>query len=36
MKTATIRDLRARFPFLETWLKAGEEITISSPTCSMK
>ncbi len=29
MKTATIRDLRTRFPFLETWLRAGEEITIT-------
>lgn len=29
MKTATIRDLRTRFPFLETWLRAGEEIAIT-------
>lgn len=29
MKTATVRDLRTRFPFLETWLRAGEEITIT-------
>ncbi len=29
MKTATIRDLRTRFPFLETWLQAGEEIVIT-------
>ena len=29
MKTATVRDLRTRFPHLETWLKAGEEIAIT-------
>ena len=29
MKTATVRDLRTRFPFLETWLRAGEEIAIT-------
>jgi len=29
MKTATIRDLRTRFPHLETWLQAGESITIT-------
>ena len=29
MKTATVRDLRTRFPFLETWLRAGEEIAVT-------
>jgi len=29
VKTATIRDLRTRFPHLETWLRAGEEIAIT-------
>jgi antitoxin (DNA-binding transcriptional repressor) of toxin-antitoxin stability system len=29
MKTATVRDLRTRFPHLETWLRAGEEIQIT-------
>ena len=29
MKTATISDLRTRFPFLEAWLRAGEEIAIT-------
>ena len=29
MKTATVRDLRTRFTFLETWLRAGEEIAIT-------
>ena len=29
MKTATVRDLRTRFPHLETWLRAGEEIRIT-------
>jgi antitoxin (DNA-binding transcriptional repressor) of toxin-antitoxin stability system len=29
MKTATVRDLRTRFPHLEIWLRAGEEIRIT-------
>ncbi len=29
MKTASIRDLRTRFPMLEAWLKNGEQIEIT-------
>jgi antitoxin (DNA-binding transcriptional repressor) of toxin-antitoxin stability system len=29
MKTATVRDLRTRFPRIEGWLKEGETVTIT-------
>ena len=29
MKTATVRDLRTRFPKLEAWLRNGEEVEIT-------
>lgn len=29
MKTATVRDLRTRFPVVEGWLAEGEQVTIT-------
>ncbi len=29
MKTATVRDLRTRFPRVEAWLKSGETVNLT-------